>query len=326
MGRIVGRLEALSRFPALKSEIWSKVDRRFPVLLTRSWLERVRQVDGPLGLQAFPSPSELKDYDGDSWDPVGEKGKTDLGWVVQKHPDRALLLVTKRCHLYCRYCFRRVDEGAQDPTAEELDTAIDHLNRLELNEVILSGGDPLALSNRQLFSIIDRLDAPVIRIHTRAPITAPHRVDDGLVSGLSDRIRSGLSIWLIVHCNHPRELSVDVQSAISSLRRSGLPMLNQSVLLRGVNDDLDVLESLCKRLVEIGVFPYYLHHTDAAAGNGLFRVELEKGLDLYRQLERRISGIALPRYVIDPPDGSGKVDVTSYLGVLNGQKKSHSKV
>ena len=315
MGRIVGRIEALRRFPTLDSEIWSKADLSFPVRVTRSWINRVQSISGALGLQAFPGPGELEEWPGDSPDPVGEKGRMPMEWVIQKHEDRALLLVTLRCHLYCRYCFRRVHDGARDPTPEALEAAIQHLNQRNLQEVILSGGDPLALSNRQLFSVLDRLEAPVMRIHTRAPVTAPYRVDKDLIAGLAERIRLGRSLWVILHINHARELSSDVLDVIKGLRSAGIPLLNQSVLLKGVNDNVESLETLCRNLVRIGVFPYYLHHTDAAAGNGAFRVELQEGLRLYRQLEGRVSGIALPRYVIDPPDGSGKVDVSRYLGV-----------
>ena len=149
---------------------------------------------------------------------------------------------------------------------------------------------------------------PVIRIHSRAPITAPHRVTEALAAGLSARG----PVWVLVHANHPDELSEDVREALRRLVDAGLPVLNQAVLLRGVNDDVDVLEALSSELLSLRVFPYYLHHTDAVPGNAAFRVSIERGLDLHARLARRVSGIGLPRYVIDPPDGSGKIDVATW--------------
>lgn len=273
-------------------------------------MERVEDPADPLGVQAFPSEGELHPDLEDRPDPVGEGRRTPLPWVVHKHPDRVLLLLTKRCHLYCRYCFRREPRGVEDPTPEQLDAALSYARRSGAREVILSGGDPLALSDERLFDIIDALrpEVPVVRVHTRAPITAPERVTEALVAGL----RARAPVWVLVHCNHPRELSAEVRRALGRLIDAGLPVLNQAVLLRGVNDDVDTLAALCEDLVAIRVFPYYLHHPDHAPGNAGFRVTLEAGLKLHRELSRRVSGVALPTYVIDPPDGSGKVPVVEW--------------
>jgi lysine 2,3-aminomutase len=310
-GRLVGRAEALSRFEGLDAALWSAADRLFPVRLTRSWAERVRRADDALGRQVFPHPAELAAAPGDVPDPVGEAGLRPRPFLVQKHADRVLLLVTRHCHLYCRYCFRRDQHDGRDPSESELDEALDWARQSGARELILSGGDPLTLPDSRLFAILDaaRPALPVVRIHSRAPITAPDRVTPALVAGL----RARAPVWMLVHCNHPDELSPPVLEALGRMVDAGLPVLNQAVLLRGVNDDVDVLVALSDALLRARVFPYYLHHTDPVPGNAAFRVDLEAGLRIYEALRGRLSGIGLPRYVIDPPDGSGKQDVADWV-------------
>ncbi|RME21291.1 MAG: KamA family radical SAM protein [Deltaproteobacteria bacterium] len=310
-GRIAGRAEVLRRLPAISPTTWTRAAESFPVQLTRSWLDRIRSADGPLGLQALPHERELVPDPGDRADPVGEGRRSPVPWVVQKHADRALLLLTRRCHLYCRYCFRRGQEGPADPTPAELDAALAWIRQRGVREMILSGGDPLAVRDRRIFSAIDavRPAVPVVRIHTRAPITAPFRVTDALVAGLAERA----PVWVIVHANHPDELSPDVRRALAALVDAGIPVLNQAVLLAGVNDDPAVLAELFGELTTMRVFPYYLHHPDPAPGNAMFRLSTRRGLRIYSELASRVSGIALPRYVIDPPDGLGKLDVAEWV-------------
>jgi lysine 2,3-aminomutase len=310
----VGRPEALRRLPWLQDRVWRAADRLFPVRVPRGWFEALEGEgpDGPLTRQALPRASELEADGLGSLDPVGELGLKPHPWLIQKHPDRALLLLTRRCHLYCRYCFRRNhDASREDPSAEELASALDWVRSSGVRELILSGGDPLAVRDELLFRVIDavRPEVPVIRVHTRAPITAPQRVTPELVEGLRRRA----PVWVLVHANHPRELSPQVRRALRSLVQGGLPVLNQAVLLAGVNDDAGVLADLCTELVALGVFPYYLHHTDAAQGNASFRVQPSRGLALHEDLARRVSGLALPRYVVDLPDGSGKIEVRRAL-------------
>lgn len=309
-GRILGRKEAIARFPALERAVWDAAHAVFPVRVTRSWADRIEHAGDPLARQVLPDAAELEARDDDVEDPVGDRQKRPVPWVVQKHADRALLLVTRRCHLHCRYCFRRDQTGPDDPTAAELDRAIEWILGRGLEEVILSGGDPLSLADDRLAVILDRLaPVPVRRIHTRAPITAPERVTDRLVGLLAER----RPLWIVLHSNHANEIDDTVAAGIRRLRDAGLPLLNQSVLLRGVNDDPDVLAALCRKLVRLGVVPYYLHHPDAVSGAGHFRVAIEEGLRIHAALAERVSGVALPRYVIDPPDGSGKIDVRSVV-------------
>lgn len=303
--------EAKQRFPGVVVDAWRALSSVFPVRVTRSWADRVISADDPLGLQVFPHPSELTSDVSDIADPVGEEQRMPVPWVVQKHADRALLLVTRRCHVHCRYCFRRDLDGPSDPSTEEMETAVSYLRQSGVHEVILSGGDPLILRTEKLAEIIDALhsDVRLIRIHSRAPITFPDRVDDALVAMLQQR----QPVWMVVHINHPDELSDEVCQGLARLVDGGVPVLNQSVLLRGVNDDPEVLISLSRRLLELRVRPYYLHHPDAVPGGGRFRVSLEEGLAIHDALRKRLSGIALPQYVIDPPDGTGKVPVAEWV-------------
>ncbi len=270
---------------------------------------------------ALPSSGELEDDSADVIDPVGDAARSPLPWVVRKHEDRVLLLLTKRCHVYCRYCFRRNHEPGEgeDPTASEWAEMLAYAARSGAKEVILSGGDPLAIRDGKLFSALDALRAiPVRRIHTRAPITHPSRVTDALVAGLKARG----PVWMLVHANHPGELTAPVRDALARLVDAGIPVLNQSVLLAGINDDVDVLAQLSDALVAMRVYPYYLHHPDAAQGNAVFRLTMERGLALHRALRMRVSGIGLPAYVIDRPDGTGKVPVDEFLADRGSTRSS----
>ncbi len=309
----MGRREILHARPDL-AEDWRLADPLFPVRVTRSFWSRIdpEDPDDPLARQVLPDRAEARDPAGLD-DPVGDSARSPVPWVVHKYPDRVLLLLTKRCHLYCRYCFRRTFDPAEaeDPTPEALDRAVAYVRQAGVEEVILSGGDPLATRDATLVGVIDRLrDAvPVIRIHSRAPITRPDRVTEALAGALGAR----QPVWMVVHANHPRELTPEVDRALARLRGAGVGVLNQSVLLRGVNDDVDTLAALGRALVRRGVRPYYLHHPDRVRGAGHFTISTERGLALYRALRERVSGLALPRYVLDPPDGQGKMDVEAWV-------------
>jgi lysine 2,3-aminomutase len=310
-GPMISPVEAKRRFPGVDLDAWRRLESVFPVRITRSWADRMSTAADALARQVLPMAEELATAKDDRPDPVGEQGRMPVPWVVQKHDDRALLLVTRRCHVNCRYCFRRELPGAPDPSDSELSDAIQYLCQAGLEEVILSGGDPLALRDEKLVEIIDalRTSVPIIRVHTRAPITAPARVTEQLVSVLAARA----PIWVVVHANHPDELSPSVQIALSRMVNAGIPVLNQSVLLKGVNDDPEILARLSRDLVRLRVRPYYLHHPDHAPGSASFRVSMERGLQIMETLRTKLSGVALPTYVIDPPDGSGKRRVVDWV-------------
>ncbi|MEO0600086.1 MAG: KamA family radical SAM protein [Myxococcota bacterium] len=286
------------------------VDRAFAIRITRSFWERFdpHAPDDPLALQVMPDPRELADDPEAEPDPVGDAARSPLPWVVHKYPNRVLLLATKRCHLHCRYCFRRNHHPSEalDPTPEEWQAALDYAAQAGVEEVILSGGDPLMLTDRQLEASLAALRAvPVRRIHSRAPITFPERVGPGLV----ELLRAHAPVWLAVHCNHPRELTPEVDDALAALVDGGIPVVNQAVLLRGVNDDVDTLVELCTAMMRRRVRPYYLHLTDRARGNAHLRVDEGRARALDDALAERLSGLARPRVVFDPPEGTGKVDV-----------------
>ncbi|MCB9668330.1 MAG: KamA family radical SAM protein [Alphaproteobacteria bacterium] len=307
-GKMVRRDALLDARPDL-APVYDAVDALFPVRVTSSWASRAVLDDhaDPLALQVLPHPAELDDDGLD--DPVGEKAHSPVPWLVRKYRDRALLLVTKRCHLYCRYCFRRTHAPGEalDPTDAELDAAFAYLAGAEgLREVILSGGDPLILPRRRLLGLIDRVAALGlrVRVHTRAPVSFPEAVDPDLARELAGR-----GVFVVVHCNHPRELADDVRASLATLVDAGVPVLCQTVLLAGVNDDPAVLTDLFETLARLRVRPYYLHHPDAVTGNAHFRVPVERGLAIYAAVRETLGGVALPRYVWDPPDGGGKRDV-----------------
>jgi lysine 2,3-aminomutase len=262
----------------------------------------------------MPDPAELLEDAGDLPDPVGEGRVAPRSHVVRKHRDRALLLVTARCHFYCRFCFRRrfPDGGHSDPGRAELAASLDELLAdPELRELIFSGGDPLVLDDAALGALVDRVaEAPqveTLRIHTRAPVHFPERVTPELAAVLA----AGKPAWVVVHFSHGVELRPESDAALDLLREAGLGLLNQSVLLRGVNDDPRALAELFRGLYARRVKPYYLHHPDRTPGNAAFRLSIPEGLAMFCELRELVPGPALPTYVIDLPDGSGKVPVES---------------
>jgi lysine 2,3-aminomutase len=243
--------------------------------------------------------------------------------IVHRYPDRVLLKPLHVCPVYCRFCFRRekVGPGGEALSAAELDAALAYIQgRSEIWEVILTGGDPLMLAPRRLARLIASLDAiphvGVIRIHSRVPIVDPSRVTDELVTALKPASRpERAALWFAVHCNHPRELGVSARAALARLADAGIPLMGQTVLLAGVNDDEDTLDALMRALVTARVKPYYLHHPDLVRGTGHFRVSIERGQALMKALRARLSGLAQPTYVLDVPGGHGKVPIgPGYLG------------
>jgi lysine 2,3-aminomutase len=251
----------------------------------------------------------------ESADPIGDLRYRVAERLIHHYADRALLLVSDRCATYCRYCFRRhfTGNGGGQITPEQLEAACGYLAKTPaIHEVLLSGGDPLMLSDRDLGSVITRLLAVdpgyVLRVCTRMPVVHPARVTEDLAALLG----SGGSVWAVIHTNHPRELTDEFRAAVKRLMTAGVPVLNQSVLLRGVNDDAGTLEELFRGLVKAGVKPYYLFQGDLAAGTAHFRVSIEKGISLMRELRARLSGMALPTYAVDLP-GGGKVPVEASL-------------
>ena len=282
-------------------------------------IDRADIAHDPIARQFVPSVAETEVSPEELADPIGDEFRSPVKGIVHRYPDRVLLKPLHVCPVYCRFCFRRekVGPGGEALSADELDAALAYIRaRPEIWEVILTGGDPLMLAPRRLGELLAALDAmphvAVIRIHSRVPVADPDRITDELVAALSPR-RAG--VWLGVHCNHARELTAQARSALTRLANAGLPLMAQTVLLKGVNDDIETLEQLMRALVAARVKPYYLHHPDLVRGTGHFRVSINEGQALMKALRGRLSGLAQPTYVLDVPGGHGKVPIgPAYLG------------
>ena len=265
----------------------------------------------PIALQFVPTPAELDIRPGELPDPIGDKAHEPVEGIVHRYPDRVLLKIVSVCPVYCRFCFRREMVGPDKDgnlAPAELETALAYIrNHPEIWEVILTGGDPFMLSARRAAALTRALeDIPhvkVIRWHTRMPVADPERVSDEFVTAIRSRSKT---VYVAVHCNHARELTPQARAALARLADAGIPLLGQSVLLKGINDDIGTLADLMRALVESRVRPYYLHHPDLAQGTSHFRLGVEQGQALVRDLRDRISGLAQPQYVIDIPGGVSK--------------------
>jgi EF-P beta-lysylation protein EpmB len=286
-------------------------EQNFACLVPRPFARRMVKGDplDPLLRQVFPDAAELAQPAGYQLDPLQEQQAAGAAGVLQKYPGRALLITTGACPVHCRYCFRRyfpyTDHQATQHDWQHAVTSI--RARHGINEVILSGGDPLTLSNRRLaagFKALCRLpQLRTIRLHTRFPIILPSRVDDALLQLLAD---SQARVVMVVHANHPNELDVDVMARLAALRQAGVTMLNQSVLLGGVNDCAATLAQLSERLFAAGVLPYYLHLLDPVAGAAHFNVDESRGIALVRALRARLPGYLVPRLAREIPGQPGK--------------------
>ena len=267
----------------------------------------------PIAAQFVPSGAELEIANEERADPIGDERWAPVPGIVHRYPDRVLLKPTVLCPVYCRFCFRREVVGKQPAMLDRsaLDRAFDYIRqRPEIWEVIVTGGDPFVLAPRRLTRIVRTLDdiphVAVIRFHTRVPVVDPRRVKPPLVQALA----AEKAVYVVIHANHPRELTPQAREAITRLSRAGIPLLSQTVLLRGVNDDAAVLEALFRGLVAVRVKPYYLHHADLARGTAHFRTGIRAGQRLVRSLRGRVSGLCQPTYVLDIPGGYGKVPIT----------------
>lgn len=284
----------------------------FRLRVPRSFVARMRRGDlhDPLLRQVLPTAAELADTMEYVADPVGERSALRAPALLQKYHGRALLITTSTCAVYCRYCFRRefpyAEQGGEGPRWSEALAAIAADDSLE--EIILSGGDPLSLSNSRLESLTRALAGIShlrrLRVHTRQPVVLPSRVDEGLLQWLRT---SALPIVFVLHVNHPNELDSDLVAACAKLRTTGVTLLNQSVLLAGVNDDVEVLSQLSRRLFDAGVLPYYLHALDRVRGAAHFAVCDERARALAGQLAARLSGYLVPRLVREVAGAPAKV-------------------
>ncbi len=299
-----------------RGEEAARVGERYAVAVTPALAGLIdrRDPDDPIARQVLPDARELERHEAERDDPIGDDLKSPVPGLVHRYPDRVLLKLARVCAVYCRFCFRREMVGPGRASAlapAELDAALLYIREHpEIWEVIVTGGDPLVLSPRRIREVTRALAAidhvKVVRWHTRVPVAAPDRVTDRLVSALQC---PGKAVYVAVHANHPREMTSAARAACARFIDRGIPMVSQTVLLRGVNDSVETLIALMRCFVEARIKPYYLHHPDLAPGTGHFRVSIAEGQKLVRALREKLSGLAQPTYVLDIPGAHGKVPV-----------------
>lgn len=293
------------------AEVLEKVAASFRMRISGA-MRAAADLAGPgVADQFLPAASELQILPEELADPIGDDVHRPVEGLTHRYPDRVILHATQSCEVYCRFCFRREAVGETGQLAEEefrrvLAYLADHP---QIHEVILTGGDPLVLSPRRIGTMLERLSAiesvQVIRFHSRIPVVAPGKISPELIAALQVRP----AVWMVVHTNHPGEITPEAEEGFLRLARAGIPLLSQTVLLRGINADPDVLEALFRALIRNRVKPYYLHHPDLAKGTGHFRLSIAEGQKIFAALRGRISGTALPTYVLDIPGGFGKVPI-----------------
>ena len=296
----------------------AQVGARYSIAITPALVALIDRTDphDPIARQFVPDVRELDTHPAEVSDPIGDFAKSPMPGLVHRYPDRVLLKIASVCPVYCRFCFRREMVGPELGEAmspDDLAAALDYISATPaIWEVVLTGGDPFILSPRRVADVTEALGkishVKVLRWHTRVPVADPARVTADLVAALKMSLKT---VFVGLHSNHARELTLEARAAISKLVDAGIPVVSQTVLLRGVNDDADTLEALMRALVEARVKPYYLHHGDLAPGTAHFRTTIAEGQALMSELRRRLSGIALPAYVLDIPGAFGKMPLNS---------------
>ena len=320
--RSVGALIEAGLVAPAAREALEAVAARYAVSVTPAMAALIDPADpdDPIARQFVPDPAELVTLPQERADPIGDEAHSPVEGVVHRYPDRALLKLVHACPVYCRFCFRRemVGPGGDALTGGKLEAALAYLtDHPEIWEVIMTGGDPLILSARRVREVAQRLGAidhiKVARWHTRVPMVEPDRITADYAAAL--RI-PGKASYVAIHANHPREFTPAARTALARLADAGHVLISQSVLLKGVNADVATLSALMRAFVETRIKPYYLHHGDLAPGTGHLRTTVEEGQALMRQLRGAVSGLCQPTYVLDIPDGHGKVPIGP--GYLDG--------
>ncbi len=318
--RVVG-LEELSRIISLtdaESRAFEACVARFRFAVTPYYVSLIDPDDPfcPIRRQAIPSPDELHVRQAELSDPLAEERHMPVPGLTHRYPDRVLLYATHNCAMYCRFCTRKrkVGDPGSAQSKPELGAALDYIRRTpQVRDVIVSGGDPLSLSNERLDAILGALSeidhVEVARLGTRNLVTLPQRVDAGLCAVLRRRQSRRLAVFVMTHFNHPRECTAEAWAACDAIASTGTPIQNQMVLLRGVNDGPAAAAELNHRLLRMRVKPYYIIHADMAEGIGHFRTSVRVGMGLLDALRGHTSGLAVPQYVVDLPGGGGKVPV-----------------
>jgi len=291
-----------------------RVAERYAIAITPAMADLVDAADAndPIARQFVPDGRELDHRPEELVDPIGDHSHSPVKGIVHRYPDRVLLKPSHACPVYCRFCFRRemVGPGGEALDPAEFAAAMQYIaDHPEVWEVVITGGDPLMLSPRRLKELVAALGAiphvAVIRFHSRVPVVDPARVDAQMIAALA----TDKALWIAVHANHARELGDAQAAACRRLAQAGIPLLGQTVLLKGVNDDVATLTELFRRLVALRIKPYYLHHGDLAPGTAQFRTSIDAGQALMRALRGAISGLCQPTYVLDIPGGHGKAPI-----------------
>jgi lysine 2,3-aminomutase len=269
----------------------------------------------PIALQFVPNQAELTTLPQERDDPIGDGAHSPVPGIIHRYPDRVLLKAVHVCPVYCRFCFRREmvgPEGLGTMSASEIDMALAYIkSRPEIWEVILTGGDPLIMSPRRLAQLMEGIGAidhvKIIRLHSRVPVVAPDSINDAMVAALKV---PGKATYVALHANHANEFSDAARKACAKLVDNGIVMISQTVLLKGINDDVETMGALMRCFVENRIKPYYLHHPDLAPGTSHFRVSIAQGQQLMKELRGNLSGLCQPTYVLDIPGGYGKAPLT----------------
>ena len=310
----VRSISELHGYKFLNKASLQTVEDQYRILVPQYYLSLIDPEDpeDPIARMAFPAPEEADQLG--LRDPIGDLAKQAAPRLTHRYKDRALLHTTNLCPMYCRFCFRKnlMNESEANLYRGEFAEALNYVRaHPEIHELILTGGDPWMLSNERLNSLADQIaEIPTvekIRFHTRMPVTLPSRVTTDMVAAI---LRPGrLQTVVVTHFNHPREITKQSSAAIQKLRAAHILVLNQTVLLRGVNDNIAILVELFRSLDKAGVLPYYLHHCDLVAGGGHFRLPLSEGRKLWQSLRGQLPGYLIPEYVLDLPGGKGKIPV-----------------
>jgi lysine 2,3-aminomutase len=297
-------------FPEIDEQRAAAIAKKYPIRINKYYLGLIREPGDPIARQVIPEEDEITDMSC-AEDALNEEGDAVVPGLTHRYPDRVLFYVNYQCAIYCRYCTRKRKVG--DPASisrSNIQKGYAYIRaHPEVRDVVLSGGDPLLLKDEQLDEIVGTLRAiphvEIIRIGTRIPSVLPQRV----TPKMCETLKRHHPVYMMVHFSHPRELTPEAKRACDLLADNGFPLMNQTVLLRGVNDDARVLKELFVGLLRFRVKPYYLYQADQVEGAGHFRTSLKKGLDVMDALRGHTSGLAVPYYVIDAPGGGGKIPV-----------------
>lgn len=296
-----------------------EIDQNFHIRIPKVFLEEIKQGQHALSKQFIPSKNELIFFPEDLDDPIGDEVFSPVEGVTHRYPDRVLLKPTYMCGVYCRFCFRRhkVSHSEYNLKQNAYDKAIEYIrSKNEIWEVILTGGDPLVMTDSALAKILSDLSSidhvKIIRIHTRIPSVLPSRISSGLIELFRQTKKA---IWIAVHMNSAHEFTNEARNAIDLLVQNGIPLVLQSVLLKDVNDSAESLTQLLRTALECKIKPYYLHYPDLARGTQHFRIPLSQAISLFKGLHGKISGMCLPKLIVDIPGGKGKIAINPHTAI-----------